>query len=144
MRYHTAAHLLSAVIYKETQCETTGNQIGSDKTRMDFSLDISKEQVESFITKANEWVAKDAKVKVYVLPKEEAMKDPTLFKLAIKEYIERLKEVRVVEIEGIDKQADGGTHVHSLKEVGPLKLERVDNKGKNNKRVYFTLEVLHE
>ena len=140
MRYHTAAHLLSAVIYSETKVETTGNQLDVDKSRMDFSLDdASKERIEGFIQKANQHISTDAKVKVYTLPKEEAMKDPSLFKLAIKNYIEKLKEVRVVEIEGIDKQADGGTHVKSLKELGTISLLKIDNKGKNNRRIYFIL-----
>ncbi len=140
MRYHTAAHLLSAVIYKETKVETTGNQLATDKSRMDFSLeDASRERMESFIQKANNLIQHDAPVKVYTLPKEEAIKDPSLFKLAVKDYIEKLKEVRVVEIVGIDKQADGGTHVRSLKEIGSIKLGKIDNKGKNNRRIYFTL-----
>ena len=139
MRAHTAAHLLSAVIYNETKVETTGNQLALDKNRMDFNLDASRERIEGFISRANELIKKDAAVKVYTLSKDEAKRDPSLFKLAIKDYIEKLKEVRIVEIEGIDKQADGGTHVRFLKEVGTLTLEKVDNKGKNNRRIYFTL-----
>ncbi len=140
MRYHTAAHLLSAVIYGKTRVETTGNQLDVDKSRMDFCLeDASKERIEKFIQQANELILNDAPVKTFVLSKEDAKKDPSLFKLAVKDYIERLKEVRVVDIEGIDKQADGGTHVHSLKEVGKISLLKIDNKGRNNRRIYFTL-----
>ncbi len=140
MRSHTAAHLLGAVIYQQTKVETTGNQLEVDKSRMDFCLDdASKERIESFMQKANDLIQKNASVKVYALPKEEAIKDPTLFKLAIKDYIEKLKEVRVVEIKGIDKQADGGTHVQSLREIGAINLLKIENKGKNNKRLYFTL-----
>lgn len=140
MRYHTAAHLVSAVFHQEAGAEITGNQMETDKGRIDFSLDdFSREKIDSFITKANHLIQQDAPVKVYTISKEEALKDSTLFKLAIKDYIEKLDEVRIVEIEGIDKQADGGTHVNSLKEIGAISLLKTENKGKNNRRIYFTI-----
>jgi misacylated tRNA(Ala) deacylase len=84
MRYHTAAHLLSAVFHREAGAEITGNQMEIDKGRIDFSLDIfSKEQVDAFITKANQYITQDAPVKVYTLAKEQALQDPSLFKLAL-------------------------------------------------------------
>lgn len=140
MRSHTAAHLLSGLLSTKTGAQITGNQLEPDKSRMDFTLDTySPETLQQLFVEANSLIRKDAPVKVYTLTKEQALLDQTLFKLANKEYVEHLTDVRVVEIEGIDKQADGGTHVKSLEEIGKIFLQKIDNKGKNNRRVYFAV-----
>lgn len=140
MRYHTAMHLFSALVYQRDGARITGNQLDVDKARIDLTMEnFSKERIEERIHAANVLIKRDARVKTYVLPKEDALKDETLVKLAKKEFFEKLDQVRIVEIEHIDKQADGGTHVRSLKEVGELVLLRIENKGKHNRRVYFTL-----
>jgi len=138
MRNHSAAHVLAGIICNETDAVITGGQLGEEKSKLDFSLEeFSKEKVEELIKKTNEKIAEDILIKVYTLSKEEALKDPSLFKLATKDYIEKLKEIRVVDIVNFDKQADGGTHVKSLKEIGKVTLVKIDNKGKNNRRIYF-------
>lgn len=140
MRYHSAAHVLSGVFHKELGVEMTGGQLDVDKGRFDFPMEhFSKENVEALFVKANNIVQQDLPIKVYTLSKEEALQDPTLFKLANKEYIEKLQSVRIVDIVGFDKQADGGTHVKSLKEIGNISLLKMENRGKNNKRVYFSV-----
>ena len=141
MRYHTAIHILSAVIYQETGALTTGNELDVDGARLDVGLDnFTKEQAEAFIQKANAALKQDLPVSTYVLTKEEALADPSLFKLEKKDYIEKLHDVRVVQIGDIDKQADGGTHVRSTKEVGTLALLKTENKGKGKKRLYIQLQ----
>ncbi len=140
MRSHTAAHLLSGLLSQKTGAQITGNQLEPDKSRMDFNLEhYSPETLQQLFVEANALIKKDAPVNVYTLTKDQALAYQTLFKLANKEYIEHLQDVRVVEITGIDKQADGGTHVKSLKEIGKIFLQKIDNKGKSNRRVYFTI-----
>ncbi len=139
MRYHTAMHLLSSIIENQAKALITGNQIDVGKTRVDFDLEkCNREIIQTYIDKANNLIEKDAKVKHYILPIAQAMKIPGVSKLrnvALKD----LDNVRIVEIEGIDLQADGGTHVACLKEVGKIELIKLDNKGKNNRRIYFKL-----
>ncbi|MBI4155053.1 alanyl-tRNA editing protein [Candidatus Woesearchaeota archaeon] len=137
MKYHTAMHLLISIINKHSGALITGNQIGEDKSRLDLNLEnFSKEDFIKWIDEANEIIKKDAMVKNYFISKEDAMKNPSLFKLKDK-LPKDLEEYRITEVEGVDIQADGGTHVNSLKEIGRLEFLKAENKGKNNRRVYF-------
>ena len=139
MRYHTASHILSHVIHKETGALITGSQISEDKCRNDFSLeDFNREQIYSFSDKANEIVRKGLNVKLYLLSREEVVKDPSLIMLA-KGMSPDIKEFRIVEIEGFDRQACGGCHVRNTSEIGKIHIKEIENKGKNNRRVYFTV-----
>ncbi len=139
MKAHTAAHIISEVVHKETQAVITGNQINIDKVRIDFSLDnFNKEKMQKFIEKANEIIKKDLPVTTEFKSREEAIKIPKISKLAIG-LPESIKEVRIVKIGDFDMQADGGTHVKSTKEIGKLELLNTENKGKNNRRLYFKL-----
>ncbi|MEK6818844.1 MAG: alanyl-tRNA editing protein [Nanoarchaeota archaeon] len=137
MRYHTAMHLLISTINKHSGALITGNQINEDKSRLDLSLEnFDKNAFIKWIEEVNEIIKTDSKVKNYFISKDEAMKDPSLFKLRDK-LPKDLEEYRITEIEGIDIQADGGTHVNSLKEIGKLEFVDAENKGKGRKRVYF-------
>jgi misacylated tRNA(Ala) deacylase len=140
MRHHTAAHLLSAVIYKETGALITGNQLYEDKARIDFNLEqFDKDKAQNFVDKANELIQKEYEVRKYTLEKEEAFKDPELFRL--KNVIpDAVKELRIVEIYGYDKQACGGNHINNIREIKKIKFLKAENKGKNNRRIYFALE----
>ncbi len=140
MRDHTAAHVLSAVFHRETGALITGNQKGEDKSRIDFDLEnFDREKISEYIEKANEILKRGLEVKAYYLPKDEALKDPAMFKL--KNVLPKnLEELRIVEIGDVDKQADGGTHVKNTKEVGEIEFIKAENKGKNNRRVYFRLK----
>jgi len=140
MRMHTAAHILSEIFHKETGALITGNQLKMDKSRIDFSLEnFDREKINEYVAKANEIVNKDLPIKIYTLPREEAMKIPSVTKLA-NVLPPAVKELRIVEIVGFDVQADGGTHVNSTKEVGEIEVVSAENKGKNNRRVYFKLK----
>jgi misacylated tRNA(Ala) deacylase len=139
MRYHTASHILSHVIHKGTGALITGSQISEDKCRNDFSLeDFNREQIYSFSDKANEIVRKGLNVKLYFLSREEVVKDPSLIMLA-KGMSPDIMEFRIVEIEGFDRQACGGCHVRNTSEIGEIRIKEIENKGKNNRRVYFTV-----
>lgn len=140
MRMHTAAHIIDAVLYNESGALCTGNQLGTDKSRIDFSLDVlDRDKIQQYIDMANEWVSKSVDVKIYYLPREEALKIPGVVKLAAVMPPE-VKELRIVEIPGIDLQADGGTQVKNTSEIGKISLVSVENKGKNNRRMYYALD----
>lgn len=138
MRMHTAAHAISAIIHREAGALITGNQLDVDKSRIDFSLEnLDREKINDYIILANEILAKNIEVKHYFLPAEEAMKIEGVVKLA--KGISDRKELHIMEIGDIDKQADGGTHVANTNEVGRINLLKIENKGKNNRRMYYTL-----
>jgi len=90
------------------------------------------------IEETNNILAKEIPVKIYYLPREEAMKIPGIVKLA-KALPPNIEKIRIVEIEGVDIQADGGPHVANTKEVGEIVFLKLENKGKNNRRIHFTL-----
>jgi len=137
MRSHTAAHLVSSVINKKTGAEITGNQLEEDKIRIDFSLEkFDKEAIAKYVDETNEILKKNLEVKVYTIPREEALKMESLTKLRIG-IPANLKTIRIVDIGGYDIQADGGTHVKNTEEIGRLELIKCENKGKNNRRVYL-------
>ena len=139
MRSHTAAHVFASLLCTGAGVLVTGNQLEEDKIRFDFSLEkFDRGTLEEYIEKANELFKKDIPVKWYELPRDEALRIPGLIKMA-EAFPPNIPSLRVVEIVGVDKQADGGTHVRNLKEVGQIKLLKTENKGKSNRRVYFTL-----
>ena len=140
MRMHTAAHLVSSIFHNKLGALITGNQIDIDKTRIDFSMEnFDKEKIIEYLGLANDLIKQDIPVKVSSLPREEAMKIPGVVKLAgaLPPNIEIL---RIVEIPGVDLQADGGTHVKSLKEIGKIEFVKAENKGKDNRRVYYSVK----
>ena len=139
MRSHTAAHVLAALINKGTGALITGNQIQEDRVRFDFSLEkFARALLEKYLVKANELFGTDVPVKWYELPREEAMLIPGIVKMA-GALPPDIPSLRIVEIVGVDSQADGGTHVRNLNEVGNVELIKTENKGKNNRRIYFKL-----
>jgi misacylated tRNA(Ala) deacylase len=140
MRMHTASHVISSVFHDELGAKITGNQLSLDKLRIDFNLEnFDRDLIDQAITKANVYLAQDLPVTLSKLLAEEARKDPALIKLA-GALPPNIPVFRIVSIGDVDKQADGGTHVHSTKEVGQLKLLKAENKGKNNRRIYLALE----
>ncbi|MEM4336023.1 MAG: alanyl-tRNA editing protein AlaXM [Candidatus Anstonellales archaeon] len=140
MRMHTAAHVLAGgVLYKKYNAKITGNQLDVDKSRFDFNLEnFDRETFERAVAEANEILGKNIEVKTYYMPRAEAMKNPEMVKLA-GALPPNIDPLRIVEIAGVDIQADGGTHVKNLKEVGKIRIIKLENKGKDNRRVYFEL-----
>jgi misacylated tRNA(Ala) deacylase len=140
MRLHTTAHLIAAVMYRDHDARITGGQVDPDQAKMDFNLQRTDRGVfEDAVAKANLEVKKNTPLKVYFLNREEALKIPGVVKLA-----ERMppdvKDFRIVEIPGIDLQADGGPHVNNTSEIGEISLVRIENKGKTQRRLYFTVK----
>jgi misacylated tRNA(Ala) deacylase len=139
MRYHTASHILSQFLYKETGALITGNQLGLDKSRVDFSLEnFDRELMMSFENKVNEFLSENKEVKTYFLPREKAMELPVLSKLA-KGLNPDIKDIRIVEIKDFDVTACGGTHVKNTSEIGKIKITKLENKGGNRRRICFVL-----
>lgn len=147
MRNHTAAHLLASIFYNELNVLITGNQLDVDQSRMDFSMEnFDRSLIEKVFQKANEEIHKNHVVKSYFMKREDALKIPGIIKLAAAgpqgndlTHFPNTPELRIVEIEGIDIQLDGGCHVNSLKEIGKIEFMKAENKGKNNRRIYYTI-----
>ncbi|MBN2110749.1 MAG: alanyl-tRNA editing protein [Methanosarcinaceae archaeon] len=137
MRYHTACHILSAVIHNETGAMISGNQIAENKTRVDFSLEnFDREQLKSYESKVNGIIDRDVPVDISILPRDEAFSIPSVVKLK-DAFPPDIEEIRVITIEDVDRQACGGTHVSSTGEIPHIEIFKAENKGKNNRRVYF-------
>jgi misacylated tRNA(Ala) deacylase len=142
MRTHTALHALSGVVYTDFGAKVTGGNMDSGGVaRMDFELDgISQEFGHDVEQRLNARLAEDVPVLVHFLPREEALADPDLIRTKVSLIPASVDPIRVIDITGIDKQADGGTHVASSGEVGRVKVVKTESKGKANKRIRIQLE----
>lgn len=139
MRHHTALHILSGVVYRRFGARITGGQIYTDRARMDFSLpEFSRPIAEALVEGINEVVLQDLPVRVRFVPREELHRDPSLVRVAA-ELLPDVETVRLIDIEGFDVQADGGTHVRSTGEVGRATLLSIENKGSKHKRLTLGL-----
>ena len=141
MRTHTALHVLCGVIWNEWRVPVTGGNMEPLLARMDFEFDPVPEgfgpRIEELV---NAELAADYPIVVNFLPRDTAIQDADLIRTKVNMIPEGVREIRVVDIVGLDKQADGGTHVRSTNEVGRIRVTKLENKGKGNKRV--RLEVI--
>lgn len=141
MRHHTALHVMSGVIFQLPGALVTGGQMYVDRARMDFALeDLSPERLDRIAETANRLMAEGHPIHVKVLPREEAFQIPNLIRTNINLLPPHIQEVRIIDIEGIDQQADGGTHVNDTREVGSVRITRTENKGRINKRLEIALD----
>jgi misacylated tRNA(Ala) deacylase len=141
MRMHTALHAISSILYKKYGSTVTGGNINPEKSRVDFEIDhLRQERVQEIAEALEKVVSGNHDVSITFLDREEALKDPELIRTKVNLIPESVKIIRIVEIEGgVDKQADGGVHVANTKEIGEFIPLKSENRGKNNKRLYFTL-----
>jgi misacylated tRNA(Ala) deacylase len=140
MRTHTALHILCGTIFRDFGVQVTGGQMYADRARMDFATDVfTPEWTHAVERGVNEAVEADYPIKVYTLPRQQAFEIPNLIRTKINLLPPEMKEIRIVEIVGLDLQADGGTHVHSTHEVVGIKIVKTENKGKQNKRMEIVL-----
>lgn len=140
MRMHTSAHLLSAVVNRETGALITGNQISPSESRVDFNLDdFDREKMSYYIDRVNDAVQRGLEVKTYFMKRDEALANPGFVKLA-KAMPPSLDVLRIVQIGDVDTQADGGVHVLNTREIGKVVGLKTENKGKSNRRLYFTVQ----
>lgn len=141
MRHHTALHVLCGVVHQLYGALVTGGQTYVNRARMDFALeDLSPERLREIEATANAKLAEEHPVHVRILPREEALKIPDLIRTQINLLPEGIAEVRIIDIQDVDVQADGGVHVANTREVGRLRITKSENKGKTNKRLEIVLE----
>ena len=144
MRMHTSQHLVSAIVSDLYGADTVGNQIGFDKSRIDFKpLKLSMNEIDDLIDRTNEYIAKDISVKISEANRSDLEGNPEirssmssgLWKLLPKS----VTRLRVISIGEVDVCPCAGTHVRSLKEIGKVEFVRRDNKGAGKQRLTYTL-----
>ena len=140
MRTHTALHALCGVVWRDYGALVTGGNMEPGSGRMDFEFErMSAELVGEIERRVNDELAAARPVHVRVLPREEAFAIPDLIRTKVNLLPPGIEEVRVIEIEGLDLQADGGTHVSNTREVGRIRVTGYESKGKANKRIRLEL-----
>lgn len=140
MRMHSSAHIMAGVIFKETGKMITGNQLGNPESRMDFNMEnYNTEFFKELEKKTNQVIEGNLIQGISFKSREEALKIPELFRLQ-DVLPKEIPEFRIVSIGDFDVQADGGTHVQNTREIGKAKITRTENKGAQNRRLYWTLE----
>ncbi len=141
MRTHTALHVLCGVVWRDYGALVTGGDMQPLQARMDFELEsMSTDFAHEVEEKANQEVAASRQIVVSVLPRDEAMRIPDLIRTKINLLPPGISEVRVVDIRGLDMQADGGTHVSNTREVGHIRVVGHESKGRINKRLRIQVE----
>jgi misacylated tRNA(Ala) deacylase len=141
MRAHTALHVLCGVIWRDYGAAVTGGSMEPGSARMDFELErMSGEFATEIEARANAEIAADRPIRVRILPRAEAFAIPDLIRTKINLLPPGIEQVRVVEIVGLDLQADGGTHVASTGEIGRIRITGHESKGRINKRLRLAIE----
>jgi misacylated tRNA(Ala) deacylase len=141
MRTHTALHVLCGTVFRDYGALVTGGDMEPLKGRMDFEFQTMRgELVREIEAAVNKEVAAERQIHVKILPRDEAFQIPDLIRTKINLLPEGIRQVRTVEIVGLDLQADGGTHVANTSEVGKIKVADYKSKGAINKRIYIEVE----
>ena len=142
MRTHTAMHILCGVIWRDYGASVTGGNMEPLRGRMDFEFETMRQElVREIEEKINREIGAARPVRTAILLREEAFQIPDLIRTKISLLPEGIREVRVVEIVGLDLQADGGTHVGNTSEVGPMRILEYKSKGAINKRLVVGLDL---
>ncbi len=140
MRTHTALHILCGVIWNEWGKPVTGGNMEPLTARMDFEFDPLPDGFADRVTElVNAEIAADRPIEVSFMPRETAVLDEDLIRTKVNLIPDTVTEIRVLDIVGLDKQADGGTHVRSTGEVGRFEVVKTQSKGKGNKRLRIQL-----
>lgn len=141
MRTHTAMHALCGVVWSRYASPVTGGNMEPGVGRLDFELpDWDPEDKASLEDELNVQLQAARPVEVSFLPRDEADQDPSLIRTKVSLLPPGLREVRVIDIVGLDRQADGGTHVASTTEVGRVRIAKVESKGKGFRRIRLALD----
>ena len=141
MRTHTALHILCGVIWEEFRIPVTGGNMEVGVGRLDFPLEaISVELGARIEGRINEEIAAAHDIVVEFLGRDLADADPALIRTAANLIPREIDPLRVINIVGLDKQADGGTHVMSTADVGRVRVTGTESKGKGNKRIRIAVE----
>ncbi|MGA0209864.1 MAG: alanyl-tRNA editing protein [Candidatus Nanopelagicales bacterium] len=141
MRTHSGLHLLSGVVFRDFGALVTGSNMDPLSGRLDFNLDTVPEGFKEAVEAAcNAEVDADRAIEAYELPRDEAFEIPDIIRTATNLLPANIEIVRIVDIRGLDVQADGGTHVASTRQVGHMRVQKVENKGKGFRRIRIALE----
>lgn len=141
MRTHTSMHALCGVVWERFQSPVTGGNMEPGNGRLDFELpDWDPENRQPLEDALNEAIARRLPIEVSFLPREEADLDPSLIRTKVNLIPASVQEIRVIDIVGLDRQADGGTHVDSTGEVGRVKITKIESKGKGFRRIRVSLD----
>jgi len=141
MRTHTALHVLCGVVWRDYGAQVTGGNMEPGAGRMDFEFErMSGELVDEIEARVNAEIAAARDIRVAVLPRDEAFAIPDLIRTKINLLPPGIAEVRTIEIVGLDLQADGGTHVANTREVGRVRVQGYESKGRINKRIRIAVE----
>jgi len=136
MRTHSAMHVLCGVIWNEWGNAVTGGNMEPLEARMDFEFDPLPDGFAARVQElVNAEIAADRPIEVSFLPRDTALADADLIRTKVSLIPESVTEIRVVDIVGLDKQADGGTHVRTTGEIGRFEVVKTESKGKGNKRI---------
>lgn len=136
MRMHSALHLLCAVV----EGGVTGGSVGEAKSRLDFDLpdtNLDKEQINADL---NRLIQEDHPVGISVISEDELNANPEMVRTMSVQPPRGQGGVRVIEIQDTDLQPCGGTHVKSTGEIGPVRVGKIENKGRHNRRINIHLE----
>ncbi|GAP09405.1 Ala-tRNA(Pro) hydrolase [Bellilinea caldifistulae] len=140
MRTHTALHILCGVVFRDYGALVTGGEMEPLKGRMDFEFEtLTHERITEIEEAVNREVQAARPIRVQILPRETAFQIPDLIRTKINLLPPEIREIRTVEIVGLDLQADGGTHVANTAEVGRIRVVDYKSKGKINKRIYIEM-----
>lgn len=140
MRTHTALHILCGIVWQDYGAKVTGGDMRPGEARMDFELEqMSAQFAEEIEEKINAEVSAARDVIVGNLTRDEANENPDLIRTKINLLPQNIREVRTIDIHGLELQADGGTHVANIQEVGTIKVVGHGSKGRINKRLRIAL-----
>jgi misacylated tRNA(Ala) deacylase len=141
MRTHSGLHLLSGVVFRDFGALVTGSNMDPLTGRLDFNLEAVPEGFKEAVEDAcNAEVEADRAIEAYELPRDQAFEIPDIIRTATNLLPPGIEIVRIVDIKGLDVQADGGTHVASTRQVGRMRVQKVENKGKGFRRIRIALE----
>ncbi len=137
MRTHSGLHLLSGVVFRDFGALVTGGNMEPLEARMDFNLpEVPPGFRDAVAAACAAEVAADRAITTTTLPRDQAFADyPDLIRTATNLLPEELEVVRIVDIAGLDTQADAGTHVASTAQIGSLEIVKIENKGKGFRRL---------
>jgi misacylated tRNA(Ala) deacylase len=136
MRTHSGLHVLCGVVFRDYHVPVTGGNMEPLTARMDFDLpELPAGFKEAVEAACNAEVSADRRIDVRVLPRAEAFALPDIIRTATNLVPEDVSEVRIVDIVGLDQQADGGTHVASTSQIGKIEVAKIENKGRGFRRV---------
>lgn len=141
MRTHSALHVLCGVVFRDYGSLVTGGNMEPLVARMDFNMPEVPPGFKQAVEDAcNAEIAADRRIDIRVLPRAEAFQIPDIIRTATNLIPETVEQVRIVDIVGLDCQADGGTHVASTKQIGRIKVAKIESKGRGFRRLRITVE----